>query len=138
MADPIKVRLKDGDGNVLHPETEWSIVQNKPFEIVKDASNNNVLKISGFDYFKFGDDDDKEKCSFGYCYITSATGSSPLDPGYFETYTQVPAFVTTERIHMLRKPDIITNTYYRYSISKNAWETFTPDRADLYFPRYFH
>lgn len=26
----IKVRLKDASGNVLHPETDWSVVQNKP------------------------------------------------------------------------------------------------------------
>ena len=26
----VKVRLKDASGNVLHPETDWSIVQNKP------------------------------------------------------------------------------------------------------------
>ena len=29
MAD-IKVRLKDGSENVLHPETDWSVVLNKP------------------------------------------------------------------------------------------------------------
>jgi len=29
-ADHIKVRLKDGDGNILHPETDWSVVLNKP------------------------------------------------------------------------------------------------------------
>ena len=26
----IKVRLKDASGNALHPETDWSVVQNKP------------------------------------------------------------------------------------------------------------
>ena len=26
----VKVRLKDASGNVLHPETDWSVVRNKP------------------------------------------------------------------------------------------------------------
>lgn len=26
----IKVRLKDASENILHPETDWSVVQNKP------------------------------------------------------------------------------------------------------------
>lgn len=30
MAETFNVRLKDGSGNVLHPETDWSVVQNKP------------------------------------------------------------------------------------------------------------
>ena len=29
MAD-VKVKLKDASGNVLHPETEWSLVQGRP------------------------------------------------------------------------------------------------------------
>lgn len=33
----IKVRLKDAGKNVLHPETEWSLVQGKPSFIVGDS-----------------------------------------------------------------------------------------------------
>lgn len=35
----VKVRLKDASNNVLHPETDWSVVRNKP-SIAKDVSNN--------------------------------------------------------------------------------------------------
>ena len=30
MADPIIVKLKDGAGNILHPETDWSVIQDRP------------------------------------------------------------------------------------------------------------
>lgn len=33
------VRLKDAAGNVLHPETDWSVVQNKPSIEVTSRSN---------------------------------------------------------------------------------------------------
>ena len=150
MADPIKVRLKDGDGTVLHPETDWSVVQNKssifmadwgssvinkPFRITKDSENINVLAISGFDYFKFGVNNDKEKYSFGYCLTTSTEGTFPNN---LDTYIYTPAFVVTSVIHMIGKPNITTNAYYRYSVPKNTWETFTPDSATVYIPRYFH
>lgn len=153
MADPIKVRLKDGDGKVLHPETDWSLVQNKPpvftadwgssvinkpFQITQDSSNDNVLTISGFDYFKFGDNDnkDKEEYSFGYCRVTSTEGTFP---NYTDTITYTPAFVVTSVTHMIGKPDFTFNTYYRYNVSKNTWETFTPGSDNtVYIPRYFH
>lgn len=35
----VNVRLKDASNNILHPETDWSAVQNKP-SINKDTSNN--------------------------------------------------------------------------------------------------
>ena len=38
MAD-VKVKLKDASGNVLHPETEWSLVQGRPsFTIGQNSS----------------------------------------------------------------------------------------------------
>lgn len=38
----INVRLKDASGNVLHPETDWSLVQNKPsIEIDKEKYQEN-------------------------------------------------------------------------------------------------
>lgn len=37
----IKVRLKDASENVLHPETDWSVVLNKPsFETIEDGYGN--------------------------------------------------------------------------------------------------
>lgn len=33
------VRLKDASGNVLHPETDWSVVQNKPSYLLSLQSN---------------------------------------------------------------------------------------------------
>lgn len=35
----VKVRLKDASNNVLHPETEWSVVQNKPSITVDQRSH---------------------------------------------------------------------------------------------------
>lgn len=137
MADPIKVRLKDGDGNILHPETDWSMVRNNPFQITKDSSNNNVLEISNFGYFKFGSKNYGEKYSFGYCVNTSTTGTFP-SPDYSVTDTYSPAFVTTVILHRIGTPDIVTNAYYRYSISKGTWESFTPDSDTVYLPRYFN
>lgn len=37
MATTIRVKLKDASQNVLHPETEWSLVQGKPSFIVGDS-----------------------------------------------------------------------------------------------------
>lgn len=151
MAETIKVRLKDGDGNVLHPETDWSVVQNKPstfmadwvssvinkpFQITKDSSNDNVLTISGFDYFKFGVNDDREKYSFGYCRVTSTEGTFP---NYTDTSIYTPAFVVTTRIRNIGTSDLTTNTYYRYSVQNNTWETFTPGSDNtVYIPKYVH
>lgn len=45
MADSIKVQLKDKDGKTLHPETEWSAVQNRPS--INNESNNTVISPSG-------------------------------------------------------------------------------------------
>ena len=149
MAD-IKVRFKDGDGNVLHPETDWSVVQNKPsvftadwgssvinkpFQVTKDSSNDNVLTISGFDYFKFGGGADEAKYSFGYCHIGWSEGTSPIT--YKDIYA--PAFVVTTRTHRIGTPAETTNTYYRYNFSNNTWETFASGSANMeYIPKYFH
>lgn len=35
----VKVRLKDASNNVLHPETDWSVVQNKPSITVDQTSH---------------------------------------------------------------------------------------------------
>lgn len=45
----IKVRLKDASGNVLHPETDWSVVQNKPsIETYPGTAGACIGEISGF------------------------------------------------------------------------------------------
>lgn len=38
MAETFNVRLKDGSGNILHPETDWSVVQNKPSINIGDSN----------------------------------------------------------------------------------------------------
>lgn len=43
----VKVRLKDASGNVLHPETDWSMVKNRP-SITVD-SNREAWDVSGSD-----------------------------------------------------------------------------------------
>lgn len=45
MANPIKVKLQDKDGNTLHPETEWSAVQDRPS--INNEDNNTVINPSG-------------------------------------------------------------------------------------------
>ena len=35
----VKVRLKDASNNILHPETDWSVVQNKPSITVDQTSH---------------------------------------------------------------------------------------------------
>ena len=35
----VKVRLKDASNNILHPETDWSVVQNKPSITVDQVSH---------------------------------------------------------------------------------------------------
>ena len=45
----VKVRLKDASNNILHPETDWSVVQNKPsFTPYSCAENNTML----FEFYK--------------------------------------------------------------------------------------
>ena len=42
------VRLKDAAGNVLHPETDWSVVRNKPsIEVIRNADvwKTNTIQI---------------------------------------------------------------------------------------------
>ena len=43
----VKVRLKDASGNVLHPETEWSVVQNKPSITVNKTEHAEIWSFDG-------------------------------------------------------------------------------------------
>ena len=43
----VKVRLKDASNNVLHPETDWSVVQNKPTIVSKKLSLTLLEPIEG-------------------------------------------------------------------------------------------
>ena len=38
----IRVRLKNGDGNILHPETEWSVIKGV-------TASNNIYTYRGYD-----------------------------------------------------------------------------------------
>ena len=57
----IRVKLKDASQNVLHPETEWSIVRNRPSFIVGDSWSNtrDVFNrtIAWFIYAPLGNDE---------------------------------------------------------------------------------
>lgn len=43
----VKVRLKDASNNVLHPETDWSVVQNKPSITIDQRSNAETWSFDG-------------------------------------------------------------------------------------------
>ena len=45
----VKVRLKDASNNVLHPETDWSVVLNRPsFETIKNSNGTNTQKWNAY------------------------------------------------------------------------------------------
>ena len=51
----VKVRLKDASNNVLHPETDWSVVQNKPSITVDQTSHvRETWDFSGYIDIKSG------------------------------------------------------------------------------------
>ena len=134
----IKVRLKDASKNVLHPETDWSVIQNKPsifpadwkssvlnkpFDIVKNDSNRDVLRISGFDYFVFEKLTDTGKISsfsFGCCDYYNGN-----------THFYFPAFYSKE----WGNGGYVKQKYYRYNYTQETWETFVPDNNEnKYYP----
>lgn len=43
----VKVRLKDASNNVLHPETDWSVVQNKPSITVNKTEHSEIWSFDG-------------------------------------------------------------------------------------------
>ena len=132
----VKVRLKDASKNVLHPETDWSVVlnkpsnypsdwsssvSNKPFHLEKDSSGDDVLAVTGFKTFKFNHDE-MISYSFGYCTYNE-TGTNYYTPAFF--------------CRMWGNGGYVRNAYYRYKIGDGTWESFTPgDTSNQYYPLY--
>ena len=52
----VKVRLKDASNNVLHPETEWSVVQNKPSITVDQRNHAETWYFDGHIEIECGQD----------------------------------------------------------------------------------
>ena len=50
----VKVRLKDASNNVLHPETDWSVVQNKPSITIDQRSHAESWYFDGYINIKSG------------------------------------------------------------------------------------
>lgn len=52
----VKVRLKDASNNVLHPETDWSVVQNKPSITVDRTQHAETWSFDGHIEMEAGQD----------------------------------------------------------------------------------
>ena len=52
----VKVRLKDASDNVLHPETDWSVVQNKPSIIIDQRDHAETWYLDGHIEIECGQD----------------------------------------------------------------------------------
>lgn len=133
----VKVRLKDASNNILHPETDWSVVRNKPsnyptdwelsvankpFQLEKNnfVGGANVLRVTGFKAFKFNSEE-TFNYSFGYC-SSYKEGMWNYTPAFYNRNWGTGGYVRT--------------TYYRYNVTDNAWESFTLDGNNMYYPLY--
>lgn len=52
----VKVRLKDASNNVLHPETDWSVVQNKPSITIDQRNHAETWYFDGHIEMECGQD----------------------------------------------------------------------------------
>lgn len=100
----INVRLKDAGGNVLHPETDWSVVLNKPTYFPTSWSD---LTFN------------KDLCAFGLYESDRSSGG--------EEVTYYPAIRTVESYHFGGN---FNYTYYYFA--GTGWESFTD--ASLFHP----
>lgn len=149
------VRLKDAAGNVLHPETDWSVVQNKPSISVDQTSHvNEVWNFGGYIDIMSG---------YGIRLTSSGAkikitdqntgGEKTLDeyPIKYSALTGAPTFYTDSttygciglyknvnyqgRVYQSiacqvtdTTGDSVVQKYY-YLSSSGSWATFTPYRT---------
>lgn len=100
----INVRLKDASGNVLHPETDWSVVQNKPTYFPTSWSN-----------LTFNESD----CTFG------------LYKSYEDTEGEEATY--NPAIRIVNSRDYGNNLSYKYYFFNGVnWQSFV--NASLFHP----
>lgn len=138
----IKVRLKDASGNVLHPETDWSVVQNKPS--IKVADSNETWNVAGGSIYLnstgnisiWADDEDEgrndiylEAGAQGTIYVkdqvTKKTEVRLADyPINYEKLTNKPTYFPTSWSKISGKPSSNCSLYF-YTNTKTTPATYT-------------
>ena len=132
----IKVRLKDASGNVLHPETDWSVVQNKPSIEVdghvqtwnnpSDGSADQTVKIKTFSFI--ADAFSIDLSAFGISvsdYVTNNTKVPLADyPINYEKLANKPTYFPTSWSKISGKPTSNCGLYF-YTNTNTSPVTYT-------------
>lgn len=73
-----RIRLKDADGNVLHPETTWEMVTNHPDQMRMGWVSGTLIGYAGTAKLYFNALDTKSYTGYGSLYINYNKKSNPL------------------------------------------------------------
>lgn len=131
------VRLKDAAGNVLHPETDWSVVQNKPsietsgstqtWNNYSNGDTNRTLKIKTFNFLA-------EVFSFDInAYVISvadqATNNKKVNladyPMNYNKLANKPSYFPTSWSNVSEKPGIGGGSIFLFNYPNGSSSLYT-------------
>lgn len=131
------VRLKDAAGNVLHPETDWSVVQNKP-SISKNADAINSESWSASQITLHGGFSVKLESELGPIYVTDSNTdkkATSLDnyPISWRAIKNKPSLSEYFYVGVYRS--ISGNNKKTYSLAYYFWDELSSTYKYYYFDK---